>query len=101
MAYSLVMTAAFERDYDSVLAYLSYNLKSPQAAGSLMDQMDAALERLESNPFLNAISRKPSLARLEYREERALGYVLLYRIEGEDVVVKRLFHMSQAYEEYV
>ncbi|MBQ9955220.1 MAG: type II toxin-antitoxin system RelE/ParE family toxin [Eggerthellaceae bacterium] len=99
--YSLVVTAAFERDYDDALAYLTYNLKSPQAATRLMDEMDKAFAQIAGNPLINAISRKPSLARLEYREQRAANYVLLYGIEGDDVVVKRLFHMSQAYEEYV
>lgn len=101
MAYSFVATAAFERDYDEALAYLVYNLKSPQAATRLMDEMDASVEKLSDNPFLNAVSTKPTLMALEYREEFVTRYVMLYRVEGADVVAKRLFHMSQDYEEYV
>ena len=101
MACSFVATAAFERDYDETIAYLVYNLKSPQAAARLIDKMDGAVAKITDNPLINAISRKPTLRALEYREEFVLGYVMLYRVEEDAVVAKRLFHMSQNYEEYV
>lgn len=101
MAHSFVATQAFERDYDSALAYITYELASPQAAVDLMDAMDRSVEKILAYPEINHISTKPSLARLEYREERVRGYVMLYKIEGEVVVAKRLFHGSQDYESYV
>lgn len=101
MAYSFLATAAFERDYDSTLAYLVYKLKSPQAALRLMDEMDASISKIMFNPFINAVSLKPTLRALEYREEFVTGYVMVYRVEEDAVVAKRLFHMGQAYERYV
>lgn len=101
MAYSVVVTEAFEKDYDDVLAYLVYKLGSPRAAAHLMDEMDASIERIAFNPAINAVSRKPTLSALGYREEFVTSYVMLYRVEGESVVVKRLFHMGQDYERYV
>ena len=41
------------------------------------------------------------LARLEYREELVSGYAMLYRIEGDAIVAKRLFHATQDYESCV
>ena len=102
MTYRFVATAAFVRDYDSVLAYLVYEAHSPKAAVRLIDEMDHSIEKISRNPLLNAISAKPTLAALEYREELVGNYVLLYRIEEEGLVVaKRLFHMSQDYERYI
>ena len=101
MAYSFVATDAFERDYDSALAYITYELGAPKAAARMLDMMDASIEKIADNPFLNAISTKPTLEALEYREEFVGNYVMLYRVEGNDIVAKRLFHMSQDYESYV
>lgn len=101
MAYSFVATAAFERDYDEALAYLIYNLNSPQAAKNLLDAMDASIEKISENPLINAVSHKPSLEALGYREEFVMRYVMLYRVEDDSVVAKRLFHMAQDYESYI
>lgn len=101
MGYGLFATEAFERDHDETLAYLVYNLGAPQAAARFMDVMDASIAKIGENPFANAISRKPTLDFLEYREERVGGYVMLYRVEDERVVIKRLFHATQDYERYV
>lgn len=101
MALSFVATQAFERDYDSALAYLTYELASPHAAMSLMDAMDRSVDKICAHPEIDHVSTKPSLARLEYREERVKGYVMLYRIEDKAIVAKRLFHSSQDYERYV
>lgn len=80
MVLSLVATQAFERDYDSVLAYLTYELASPQAAVSLIDAMEKSVAKICTNPKIDHVSLKPSLARLGYLEERVRGYVTLYRI---------------------
>ena len=101
MAYSFDATEAFERDYDSALAYITYELGSPQAAMRMIDTMERSIEKISNNPYLNAVSSKPTLASLSYREEFVGRYVLLYSVEGSRVVAKRLFHMSQDYETYV
>ena len=101
MAYKFVATAAFERDYDSALAYITYELDAPKAAMRMIDAMDASIEKISSNPKINAISRKPTLRALDYREEFIGNYVMLYRIERDVIVAKRLFHMTQDYEAYV
>ena len=101
MAYSFVATDAFERDYDSALAYIAYELGAPKAASRMIDLMQQSVDRIAENPYLSAISTKPTLEALEYREEFVGNYVMLYKVEGADVVAKRLFHMSQDYESYV
>ena len=101
MAHDFVATAAFERDYDNALAYITYELGAPAAATRMMDAMDASIAKIADNPLINAVSRKPSLAALEYREEFVGNFVMLYRIEDDTVVAKRLFHARQDYESYV
>ena len=101
MAHSFYATEAFERDYDSALAYIAYELSAPKAAARMIDVMQRSIDTISDNPILNAVSTKPTLAALGYREEFVGNYVMLYKVEGEGVVAKRLFHMSQDYESYV
>lgn len=101
MALSFTATAAFERDFDSILAYLTYELASPQTAMKLMDAVGESIERIRENPKIDHISTKPTLEQLEYHEEFVRGYVMLYKIEDGGIVAKRMFHHSQDYESYV
>ena len=101
MAYNFVATDAFERDYDSALAYIAYELGAPKAASRMVDMMQRSVDKITEDPFLNVVSTKPTLEALEYREEFVGSYVMLYKVEGDDIVAKRLFHMSQDYESYV
>ena len=98
MAHRFLATEAFEHDYDSAFAYISYDLGSPRAAARMMDAMDASIEKLRDSPPLNAVLTNPTLEALDYREELVGGYVMLYKVEGGDMVAKRLFHTSQDYE---
>ena len=101
MAHSFVATEAFERDYDSALAYIAYELGAPRAASRMIDMMQRSVDKITENPLINAVSAKSTLEALEYREELVGNYVMLYRVEGDAIVAKRLFHMSQDYESYV
>ena len=73
--HRFVATEAFERDYDSALAYISYDLGSLRAAARMMDAMNASIAKLQGNPLLSAISTMPTLEVLEYREELVGGGV--------------------------
>lgn len=68
MAYTVDRTQAFEDDFDESLDYLANELKSPQAAMTLIDEVEYALHVLEKSPFLYAVSRKPFLSPYGYRE---------------------------------
>ena len=67
----------------------------------MMDAMDRSIDRIAGNPYVNAVSSNPTLAALGYREEFVGNYVLLYAVEGNHIVAKRLFHLRQDYESYV
>ena len=101
MAYSVNRTQGFESDLDDALAYLAGELKSPQAALSLIDEMENAIAFLGSQPYSHAVSRKPRFAERSYREHFVKGYVIVYRIIGEEVLFLRFFHQGQMYERFV
>ena len=98
MAYEVVYTKTFEREYDSVLRYHVEHLCTPQAAQSLMTELDDACVLLAENPELKAISRKPMLEELDLREWPVKNYVIVYRAEGGRLYLEHIFHQSQDFE---
>jgi len=68
MGYTVNKSLRFECDYDDILAYLVDDLKSPRSALALINEMDRVIDFLETTPFANSVSTKPTLAKNEYRE---------------------------------
>ena len=52
-------------------------------------------------PFIHALSRKPHLRGSDCREHPVENYVVVYRVEGEEVLFLRLFHQRQLYDRAV
>lgn len=99
MAYTVIESPQFVRDYDSILECFMLEVKSPAAALNLVDEMDEAIAVLEGNPYINALSRKSALESLDLREHNLSRYVILYVVVDSHVVeLNRMFHQSQDYE---
>lgn len=90
-------TNAFEQDYDRIVAYIAHDLKSPQTAASLMDEVEYAASTLAANPWMHAVSKRPLLAKLQYREHFVKHHVILYKIEDDTVVFGRMHHQTRNY----
>ena len=97
MAYSVIRTDEFEREYDSTIVYLIETLKSPAAARNLSDAVLKALKELADNPFLHSLSRRPLLNDLELRERPVRTYTIVYRVANDCVYLEHLFHQTQDY----
>lgn len=98
MAYEVIPTEPFEREYDGIVQYLVVGLRAPDAARRLLSGMEKAREVLSDNPRIRAVSRKPLLEALELREYHVCNYVVVYRIEGEKVFLLHMFHQRQDFE---
>lgn len=101
MAYTINKSSSFEYDYDGILSYLVDDLKSPRSALSLINEMDKAIEFLETTPYANSVSIRPALAKNGYREMPVKNYVVVYRVRGRMVYLVRMFHQTQRYERFV
>lgn len=98
MAYSLVFAPEFENDLDAIVDYHVNRLFAPKAAQTLLNDLDDAIDLLQRFPTINAISDKPLLSSLGYREQHVRKYVVLYRFDGETIFVMRMFHLTQNFE---
>ena len=100
MDYNVVITEDAEQDLDRFIKYLLFVKKNDQAAGSLLDDFEITKNNLArvagslrdcSNPRLSALGYK----RINFMSHR---YFMLYRIEGNKVMVDNIFHELQDYE---
>ena len=100
MAYNVVVTSDAERDLDKFIRYLLFEKKNEQAAGNLLDDFEETKNILSNvaaslkdcdNPKLKQFGYK----RINFRKHR---YFMLYRIEGNMVIIDNLFHELEDYE---
>lgn len=98
MSKPLVSPAA-DRDLDSILSYLINELCNPQAAGSLLDEVESACDALVETPEAFEMCRDQRLAELEYRKVQVGNYLMIYQYDSEldEINVLRFFHESQNY----
>ena len=102
MIYNLIITERAEELLDHILYYIINQLKNPQAAGNLMDEIEHVYENLESSPKMYAFSEDTFLKSKGYRKAVVphYDYVVIFRIEEEtkSVYIVGLFHDLELYK---
>ncbi|MDY4008938.1 MAG: type II toxin-antitoxin system RelE/ParE family toxin [Candidatus Limiplasma sp.] len=101
MAYKLMITQKAEDDLDAILGYIFTELKNPEAAAHLMDEIDHRYEHLENNPSIYAECMQPLLKPMHYRKVVIGGYLMIFRVdeEAKTVFVERFFSGLEEYAE--
>ena len=99
MGYRLIITDRAEELLDGLMNYLLYKLKNQQAAIHLLDNIERIYDRLEENPFQFPLSMDTYLLHKGYREAVLpdMNYVLIFKIEGNNVYVLGVFHQLEQY----
>ena len=100
MVYNLIITERAEELLDNLVYHLIYRLKNPQAAGHLMDNISDVYDRLEENPYQFPDCRDAFLKSKGYREAVAgdMNYIVIFRIEDNDVYILGVFHGLENYK---
>lgn len=100
MAYKVVITVDAQEDFDRHLRYLIEELVNYQAAGNLLDDLEATKNSLSRVAGSLKLCDNPKLQEKGYRRINYLhhDYFMLYRIEGELAIVDNIFHFLEDYE---
>lgn len=101
MAYRARLAESAERDRDRIVLYLLDEFGSPQAAGHFMDELDAVIANLEAVAESFPLAREARVARMGYRKALFMNYIALFKVEGDEANVARIFHQSQDYAKLV
>lgn len=101
MKYNLTITERAEELLDHILYYIINQLKNPQAAGNLMNEIEHVYNNLEYNPKMYAYSEDVFLKSKGYRKAVVphYYYVIIFCIDEEtkSVYIVGFFHDLELY----
>lgn len=101
MAYKLIITNRADELLERSIYHIINNFKNEQAAKHLLNEIDKLYDRMEENPFQFPDCRDPYLKSKGYKETVVSGmdYIIVFRIEEEEVRVLGIFHQLENYKE--
>lgn len=99
MSYKLVISERAEMHIDNILDYVVNILKNPGAARAIIIDIEEAYNRLEYMAETFGYCNDSYLADRGYRKISLSGhdYLILYRVEGQEVRISGVFHMRENY----
>lgn len=101
MACKVCFTHEAEMDIESIVRYMLHSLASSAAASDFLNKLDTVVEQIAEHPLMYPLSTEPRLTAMGYHKALINRYILLYRMNGNDVVVAHVFHSSQNYAKLV
>ena len=100
MDYDVFVTPDAKEDLEGFIYYLLVEKKSRQAAKNVLDNFEATKRSLATVACSIKLCDNPRLKDLGYRRINYLShrYFMLFRIEGNQVIIDSIFHELQDYE---
>ncbi len=100
MAYKLIVTERAEELIDGCVNHLVNRLKNRQAAEHLLNEIQKIYDRFEENPYQFTDCRDPFLKSKGYKKAIISGmdYIMIFRIEEQEVLVLGFFHQLENYK---
>lgn len=81
-----------QADVLDAVNYLAVTLDAPQAAGSLLDALDHAVEQISRFPYASELYRTNRPMRDEIRKLPIKGFILYYAVFQNRVEIRRFLH---------
>lgn len=99
MVYKLIISERVERHIDNIIDYVANTLKNPGAAKAILLDIEEAYDKLEYMTDALSFCNDQYLAKRGYRKIilPSHDYLIIYRIEGDEVRISGVFHMREEY----
>ena len=100
MAYKVVITFDAEQDLEEIIRYLLIEKKSAEAAANVLNDFETTKQNLSKVAGSLKYCDNPKLKDQGYKRINFLShrYFMMYRIQGDKVIVDNIFHELQDYE---
>ena len=102
MKYKLTITNRAEELLEHISFYIVNQLKNPQAAVKLMDEIECVYDNLEYRPMMYAYSEDTFLKSKGYRKAVVphYDYLIIFRVDEKiKIFILLVFFMTQNYTE--
>lgn len=96
--YSVKFTAIAEYDLEEIFQYIAARLSAPDAAASLLDEIEGHINRLCDFPYAGAAISDEALAVRGYRKLVVKNYMIFYLVgenDGQVVIMRILYGLRQ------
>jgi addiction module RelE/StbE family toxin len=103
MDCKLIVSEFANSDLDGIVEYIIKDLKSPNAASNLLDEIEKCYTHLRKNPLMYEKCTDARLKKDGYRKAVIKNYLLIYRFEEETktVQVARFFYGGRNYAKFL
>lgn len=91
--YRVEITTSAERDVEGIRQYIESD--NPTAARKWVANLARRIRSLDRFPLRNAVIPEARVLGVEYRRSIVGNYRMIYRVQGELVVVLRIIHGAQ------
>lgn len=101
MAYKVVITPIANHQLEMYISHTLTEFKNRQAAKAISNDARITKKRLENVAGSLALCENETLAKYGYRRIffDKHDYFMVYRIDGDTVIVEAMYHQLQDYEE--
>ena len=93
----VVLLPAAEHDLGSLFEYISENLQNPIAAHNIVEKILRLSNKLASFPEMGSSLRTVDTRIGSYRYLLADNYLVIYKVEAQDVTVVRILYARSDY----
>ena len=90
-----------EKDLNGIYSYIVDTLKSPQAAGTLLDDIERAVERIAMFPFSCMIFHHDPPLPEEFRMLSVKNYAVFYVVKEDIVEIRRIIYAKMDLEKII
>jgi addiction module RelE/StbE family toxin len=97
MNYKIQISEKAERDLKDIVTYLSDSLKNKRAAKDFTSLYRKKINSLKTNPQKFTYIQEEEKSDFDYRKIIIKNYLVIYKIEKEEVIILRIFHQKQKY----
>ena len=101
MAYEVLWTRRAYEDVDAIVRHISDVLDSSQTARARLEAFLAAEAELAESPQLYGVSRVESLRVRGLRVKLVKRYALIYSLDSERVIVRRIVSTLSDYDRLI
>lgn len=101
--YKLEILPTAKEDMVDIVRYISRELKNPEAAGRLAEELFEAMENVKVFPYSNPVHVPIRPLQFEYRKLMVKNYMLLYRVDERNrvITIARAVYSKRDYEQLV
>ena len=99
MIYKVIISNHATLQLDNIIRYVLQKLENKRAAQEIMAGIESAFRKLERHAEVFALCDDQYLSDKGYRKYilEKHNYVIIYKIENEEVLIAGIFHMKENY----